>query len=140
MPQLFDNTCINSIELSNRAVRSATWTGTGDAKGFVTDFTLDLYGRLAQGGVGLIITGYQYILPNGIQLPFMIGNYDDSQVTGLKKMADTIHAAGGKVVGQIVHTGFRATPKLFPVDGRDLGPIRGVRSHCQTPSEGSHQE
>ena len=122
MPQLFDNTCINSIELSNRAVRSATWTGTGDAKGFVTDFTLDLYGRLAQGGVGLIITGYQYILPNGIQLPFMIGNYDDSQVTGLKKMADTIHAAGGKVVGQIVHTGFRANPKLFTQDEEIWAP------------------
>lgn len=122
MTQLFDNSCIKAIELNNRAVRSATWTGSADAKGFVTDLTLDIYGRLAQGGMGLIITGYQYILPNGIQLPFMIGVYDDSQVPGLKKLADTIHAAGGKVVGQIVHTGFRATPKLFPQEGEVWAP------------------
>ncbi len=122
MTQLFDNTCINSIELSNRAVRSATWTGTGDTKGFVTESTLDFYDRLAKGGMGLIITGYQYILPNAVQLPFMIGNYDDSQVPGLKRLADTIHAARGKVVGQIVHTGFRANPKLFPQGGEIWAP------------------
>lgn len=122
MTHLLDNTFIKSIEMNNRAVRSATWSGTCDPKGYVTDLTLDFYGRLAQGSMGLIITGYQYILPNGIQLPFMIGNYDDSQIPGLKKLADTIHMAGGKVVGQIVHTGFRATPKLFPAEGEIWAP------------------
>ena len=122
MPQLFENTNIKSIELSNRAVRSATWTGTGDDKGYVTDLTVDFYSHLAKGGMGLIITGYQYILPNGIQLPFMIGNYQDSHVPGLKKLADAIHEAGGKVVGQIVHTGFRANPKLFTQDGEIWAP------------------
>lgn len=122
MSQLFEKTWINSIELGNRAIRSATWTGTCDAKGFVTDMTIDFYNRLAQGGMGLIISGYQYILPNAIQLPYMLGNYDDSQVPGLKKLAETVHAAGTKIVGQIVHTGFRANPKLFPQEGAIWAP------------------
>jgi len=122
MSELFDKTWINSIELDNRAVRSATWTGTADPQGFATDRTFDLYDRLARGGMGLIITGYQYILPNAIQLPHMLGNYDDSLIPGLKKLADTIHEAGNKVVGQIVHTGFRANPKLFPREGAVWAP------------------
>ncbi|MGC8658005.1 MAG: NADH:flavin oxidoreductase [Desulfomonilaceae bacterium] len=122
MTKLFDNSAIRAIELKNRAIRSATWTGSADAKGFVTDLTLDIYSRLARGGIGLIITGYQYILPNGIQLPFMVGVYDDSQVPGLKKLADAVHAEGGKLVGQIVHTGFRANPRLFPQEGEIWAP------------------
>lgn len=122
MTQLFDKTWINSIELGNRAIRSATWTGSCDAQGFVTDVTIDFYNRLAQGGMGLIITGYQYILPNSIQLPYMLGNYDDSQIQGLKKLADIVHTAGTKIVGQIVHTGLRANPKLFTQEGAIWAP------------------
>ncbi len=122
MSELFDKTWINSIELDNRAVRSATWTGTADPQGFATDRTFDFYDRLARGGMGLIITGYQYILPNAIQLLHMLGNYDDALIPGLKKLADTIHEAGNKVVGQIVHTGFRANPKLFPREGALWAP------------------
>ncbi len=122
MAQLFDKSGISSIELSNRTVRSATWTGTGDERGFVTDLTCEFYNRLSRGGVGLIISGYQYVMPNAIQLPHMIGNYDDAQVPGLKKLAETVHAGGGKLVGQIVHTGFRANPKLFPQEGEIWAP------------------
>ena len=122
MTQLFEKSWIRSLELSNRTVRSATWTGTGDEKGFVTDLTCEFYDRLARGAVGLIISGYQYILPNAIQLPYMLGNYDDAQVPGLKRLAETVHAGGGKLVGQIVHTGFRANPKLFPQEGEIWAP------------------
>ena len=122
MTQLFEKSWIRSLELSNRTVRSATWTGTGDEKGFVTALTCEFYDRLARGGVGLIISGYQYILPNAVQLPYMLGNYDDAQVPGLKRLAETVHAGGGKLVGQIVHTGFRANPKLFPQEGEIWAP------------------
>ncbi len=53
MPELFEKTCIKSFELDNRSVRSATWSGVGDEKGYVTDTAVDFYGNLAAGGVGL---------------------------------------------------------------------------------------
>jgi len=114
MPELFQKTWINSLEMPNRAVRSATWTGTGDEQGYVTDRTVEFYRELGSGGIGLIVTGYLYVMPNGKQLPFQIGNYDDSQIEGLARLADTVHAAGGRIIPQIVHVGSRANPRLIP--------------------------
>ncbi len=113
MPELFENTWIRSLELSNRAVRSATWSGIGDENGRVTDQGIDFYRELASGDIGLIITGYQYVLTNGAQLPFMLGNYRDDQLEGLSRLAEAVHREGGKIVPQIVHAGARANPDLF---------------------------
>ncbi len=135
MAKLFEKTAIKSLELANRSVRSATWTGTGDAGGYVTDSTVALYRKLGEGDVGLIVTGYQYIMRNGMQLPYMIGIYEDAQVEGLKRLADAVHEAGGKVVPQIVHTGVRANRRLMP-DGSEVwgpsavaDPISGEAPH-----------
>ena len=119
MPELFQATQIKTLELANRSVRSATWSGVGDARGYVTDKAVDIYGELGRSEIGLIITGYQYIMPNGQQLPYMIGNYEDAQIEGLTRLAKTIHEGGGKVVPQIVHCGALANPKLFP-EGNEL--------------------
>jgi 2,4-dienoyl-CoA reductase-like NADH-dependent reductase (Old Yellow Enzyme family) len=114
MPALFERTEIGPLSLDNRAVRSATWSGVGDERGYVTDLAVKFYGDLAKGGIGLIITGYQYIMRNAMQLPYMIGNYDDDQIAGLARLADAVHSEGGKVIPQIVHCGSRANPALFP--------------------------
>jgi 2,4-dienoyl-CoA reductase-like NADH-dependent reductase (Old Yellow Enzyme family) len=41
---------------------------------------------------------------------------------GLTRLADAIHSHGGKVVAQIVHTGNKANPELFPEEGEVWGP------------------
>ncbi len=110
---LFEKTRIGSLELSNRAMRSSTWSGGGDRKGYVTDRALELYGQLATGDIGLILTGYQYVMTNGQGLPYMLGNYDDTQVEGLKKIVDTVHKEGGKIAVQLVHCLARANTDLF---------------------------
>ena len=122
MPQLFEKTAIKSMELENRAVRSATWSAVADDKGFVTDRAIDLYRELARGGVGLIVTGGQFVLPNGIAFPHMLGNYDDRQLEGLTRLTDAVHSEGGKIVPQLAHMGVRAKPELFPQDGELWGP------------------
>ena len=119
-PQLFDKTRIGSLELSNRAIKSSTWSGMADQKGYVTDRILEFYGELAQGDIGLILTGYQYIMTNGQGLPYMVGNYDDTQVEGLTKLVNAVHKHGGKVVVQLVHSLARANPKMFFNDGDEL--------------------
>ncbi len=141
MAKLFDKTSIGALDLLNRSIRSATWTGLGDKRGYVTDRAIEFYRRLAAGGIGLRVTGYQYVLPNGIQLPYMIGNYEDGQTEGLSKIAQAVHEEGGKVVPQIVHTGARANRELFLSDGEVWAPsaipdpVTG-----QTPHELTKQE
>jgi 2,4-dienoyl-CoA reductase-like NADH-dependent reductase (Old Yellow Enzyme family) len=122
MPELFEKTWIQSLELSNRAVRSATWSGVGDDRGYVTDRAVEFYRELARGDIGLIITGYQYVLPNGQQLRYMIGNYEDDQVEGLSRLAEAVHAEGGAIAPQIVHCGVRADKRLFREDDEVWGP------------------
>jgi len=121
-PKLFEKTRIKSLELPCRALRSATWTGSADEKGYVTDRTVDFYRNLGRGNIGLIVTGYQYILPNGMELPNMIGNYDDDQIQGLTRLTKAVHSEGGRIAAQIVHTGARASTKSFPDGWRLWSP------------------
>jgi 2,4-dienoyl-CoA reductase-like NADH-dependent reductase (Old Yellow Enzyme family) len=117
---LFEKTRIKSLELSNRAIKSSTWSGTGDQKGYVTDRTLEFYAELAKGDIGLILAGAQYVMTNGLGLPFMLGNYDDSQTEGLKKLADSVHREGGKIAVQLVHSLAKANPQSFFCEGDEL--------------------
>ena len=52
---------IGSIEIKNRFIRSATFERMATEDGYVTDKHIKLYKELAEGGVGLIITGYAYV-------------------------------------------------------------------------------
>ncbi len=122
MPSLFDSFAVKSLELPSRSIRSATWSGVGDDRGYVTDKALDLYRELARGGVGLIVTGYQYVLTNGQQLPYMVGNYEDGQIEGLSRLAAAVHDAGGRVIPQLVHTGASANADLFREGDELWGP------------------
>ncbi len=43
MKSLFDKTCIKTMKLKNRFVRSATWEGMGTEEGHITERLLNLY-------------------------------------------------------------------------------------------------
>jgi 2,4-dienoyl-CoA reductase-like NADH-dependent reductase (Old Yellow Enzyme family) len=122
MTRLFEKTTIKTLELSNRSVRSATWSGVADRKGVVTDRAIDFYSNLADGGVGLIITGNQYVMPNAISNPYQKGNYSDDLLPGLTRLAEAIHSRGGKVMAQLAHGGAKANPELFFEEGEIWGP------------------
>lgn len=131
MTELFEKTYLKSACLLNRSFRSATWSGISDEKGYVTPRGLEFYSILGEGGIGAIITGYQYVMKNGLQLPFQTGNYEDSQLEGLTQLSARTKTHGSIVIGQIVHCGVRANPKLF-LDGGDIwGP-----SAIQDPASG----
>jgi 2,4-dienoyl-CoA reductase-like NADH-dependent reductase (Old Yellow Enzyme family) len=69
MAGLFDQTRINGMALANRIVRSATWEGMCEQGGRPSEKVVNWYRELKKGGVGLIITGYAFIRPEGKQLP-----------------------------------------------------------------------
>ena len=61
MNTLFESTRINTLTLANRFIRSATWAGMADDDGNYTPQLLELMTELANGGVGLIITGHSFV-------------------------------------------------------------------------------
>lgn len=105
MAELFEPTVLNGMYLANRSVRSATWEGLATAEGYATDALAALLTGLAQGEVGLIITGHAYISPEGKAAPGQLGIYSDEHVPSLKEMVDKVHDAGGRIAVQINHGG-----------------------------------
>ncbi len=105
MEKLFDETIINGLTLKNRLVRSATWEGMCEDDGRPTSKLADYYRQLAVGGVGLIISGYTFVRPEGKQLPGKMGIHTDDFATDMKNLTEAVHTAGGKICIQLVHAG-----------------------------------
>ncbi|MBW2266617.1 MAG: NADH:flavin oxidoreductase, partial [Deltaproteobacteria bacterium] len=105
MANLFDQTTIKSMTLKNRLVRSATWEGMCEQDGRPTEKVVNWYRELSKGGVGLIITGYAFVRPEGKGLPGKMGIHTDAFAGDYEKLTHAIHDAGGKVALQIVHAG-----------------------------------
>lgn len=113
MRKLFDDVRIKGMHLGNRLVRSATWEGMCDADGRPTSKLASYYGTLAQGGVGLIISGYAYIRPDGKQLPGQLGVYTDEFIPGLRLLAEAVHREAGRLCIQLVHCGGQTAEKVI---------------------------
>jgi 2,4-dienoyl-CoA reductase-like NADH-dependent reductase (Old Yellow Enzyme family) len=96
--------------LPNRLVRSATAERLADAEGRPLPRLKQLYRELAEGGVGLIITGHMYVHPSGKAHPEMTGIYTDALLPDLAELAEAVHQAGGQVAVQINHGGMQSSP------------------------------
>jgi 2,4-dienoyl-CoA reductase-like NADH-dependent reductase (Old Yellow Enzyme family) len=105
MSALFESTVINGMSLVNRFVRSATFEGMAAADGTCTERLIDTMVKLAEGGVGLIITGHCYVSPEGQAGLWQTGIHNDATVDGLALMCETVHRHNGKIAAQISHAG-----------------------------------
>ena len=112
MQKLFQETAINGMRLSNRFIRSATWEGLATPDGACTDRLVDVVERLAEGGVGLIITGHGYVSREGQAGPWQMGYYDDALLPGLENLARAAHRHGSRIAAQLAHAGAHAAAKL----------------------------
>ncbi len=106
MTVIFERTRIKGMELPNRLVRSATGEGMADGNGFPLDSLFELYERLAQGGVGLIITGYAFVSLDGrCAFPGMSGIDRDEHIPRYRQLVDLAHENGTPIAMQVVHCG-----------------------------------
>jgi len=115
MSKLFSPVQLGTLTLPNRLVRSATAERLADAGGKPLPALSSMLCDLAEGGVGLIITGHMYVSPEGKCHPEMTGIHDDALLPGLSALAEAIHDAGGHVAVQINHGGMQCAPEA--VDG-----------------------
>ena len=105
MTTLFEEAAINGMTLRNRLVRSATWEGMCEQDGRPTEKLINCYRDLAQGGIGLIISGYTFVRPDGKQFPGKMGIHTEDFAGAYENLTSTVHNAGGKIAVQLVHAG-----------------------------------
>lgn len=109
---LFSSYRIGSLTIPNRFVRSATHDFLADEDGSITDRNVELYRALAEGEVGLIISGHAYVAPEGRASGRQIGADSDSKVEGLSRLAAAVHAFPSRIMLQIAHAGRQAKEKV----------------------------
>lgn len=118
MSILFDPLKIGNMALSNRFVRSATYDGCADSRGHVTEKQIELFSALAEGGVGLIVTGITYVHPLGQRFSAQGSIAGDDCIAGLKRLTAAVHDRGAKIAVQLFHVG-RERTKSFTAGGEE---------------------
>lgn len=138
MSRLFEQTTIKTLSLANRFVRSATWEGMAETDGTCSQGLIDLVVKLAQGGVGLIITGHAYVSREGQAGPWQMGIHSDEMLPGLTRMIDAVHREGGKIVVQLAHAGCYALSQVTQMEA--VGPSVGISEKTPNCRELSREE
>jgi len=115
---LFETSEINGLELRNRIIRSATWTGMADETGKCTGQLIQYYESLAQGGAGLIITGHTYVMKSGQAGPRQLGVDGEEAIPMLRALTKAVHRNGGRIIMQLSHAGMYADPQLTGLDAK----------------------
>lgn len=113
MATLFERTTLNGVNLENRLVRSATWEGMADEEGRPTEKLVELYRELAQGGIGLLVSGNAYVRPDGRNMPYVMGIDRDDLEADYRKMVEAVHGAGSRIAIQLIHAGGQANSELI---------------------------
>ena len=103
MSAAFEPITIGSWKLPQSFVMAPlTRSRAGDGN-VPTELNAEYYAQRA--GAGLIITEGTAPSEVGQGYPWVPGLYTDEQVAGWKLVADAVHAAGGRIVAQLMHVG-----------------------------------
>jgi 2,4-dienoyl-CoA reductase-like NADH-dependent reductase (Old Yellow Enzyme family) len=108
MNGLFDSVAINGLSVKNRLVRSATYEAMAEDDGTVNDRLFEVYRKLSDGGIGIIITSGMYVSKEGKGLVGQIGIHNDDMIPGLRKIASIIHDRGSAAIAQICYAGVQS--------------------------------
>ena len=103
MTDLFAPFQLGPLTLSNRLVMAPLTRNRAGAGLAPTELVAEYYGQRASAG--LIITEGTQPAAVGQGYPNTPGLHTDEQVAGWRLVADAVHARGGKVVVQLMHTG-----------------------------------
>ena len=108
MASIFDSLKIKNIELRNRIVLPplVRFSIVG-LDGYVTDELVDWYEDVLRGGVGFVIVEATAVSEDGKLRENQLGIWNDSFISGLKKIADKCHEYNVPVLIQIHHAGFK---------------------------------
>jgi N-ethylmaleimide reductase len=133
---LFSPFTLGSRALRNRLVMSPMTRSRASHGGVPNALMAEYYGQRA--GAGLIVTEGTSPSPNGIGYPRIPGLWSQEQVAGWHLVTDAVHARGGTIFVQLMHTGRIGHPLNLPAGGEILAPSAvQAEGQMHTDAEGS---
>ncbi|HSW18798.1 MAG TPA: alkene reductase [Ramlibacter sp.] len=117
---LFEPLTTHSLQLANRAVMAPMTRSRAVHANTPNALMADYYGQRASAG--LIITEGASPSPNGLGYPRIPGLFNAAQVHGWKGVTDAVHARGGRIFAQLMHTGRVTQVANLPAGAEVLGP------------------
>ena len=119
-PLLFTPLTLRNLTLPNRIVLSPMCMYSSQ-NGLANDFHLVHLGQYALSGTGLILAEATAVSPEGRISPEDLGLWDDAHTLPLGRIADFVHAYGGRLGVQLAHAGRKAST-YAPGRGRGAVP------------------
>jgi len=127
MSKLFTAQKVGPLTLSHRVVHAPMTRLRSDPDDTPSDMMVEYYRQRASEG-GLIITESAHTMRSGRGYIGGPGIYEDRHIAGWKKIADAVHAKGGRIFMQIAHDGRQShvdltggtppvAPSVVPFDG-----------------------
>lgn len=132
---LFEPLIAGSIRLANRAVMAPMTRSRAVEANTPNALMAEYYGQRATAG--LIVTEGTSPSPNGLGYPRIPGLFNAAQVRGWRAVTDAVHAKGGKIFVQLMHTGRVSHVANLPAGAEVLGPVaRACPGEMVTDSQG----
>ncbi len=120
MPGLFDPVSLGELRLPNRIVMAPLTRSRADSEGRVPNALMAEYYR-QRASAGLILSEATSVTPMGIGYPDTPGIWSEAQVSGWKRVTDSVHATGGRIVLQLWHVG-RVSDPVYLGGALPVGP------------------
>lgn len=131
---LFSSYLLGQIELQNRLVMSPMTRNR--ATGNVPNPLMAEY-YAQRASAGLIVTEGTAPSPNGLGYARIPGIFSPAQVDGWTGVTRAVHAKGGKIFMQLMHTGRIAHPLNLPAGARIVAPAAvAAAGEMYTDAEG----
>lgn len=113
--KLFTPGYIGKLEIRNRIVQEPMGNAYSNKQGEATDKEIAFYTERAKGGVGLILTETMMVQKGtgGGNDKQMSLAYDEN-IPGMKKLTDSVHQHGAKIIAEIYHSGRQGVPDWDP--------------------------
>ncbi len=124
MKRVFEKSMLGTIELKNRILRSATHEGMGEKSGKPLKELYGLYEKLAEGGVGAIITGYVGVKQNGKAVSNMRMFDKDEYVDDYKDFNLKLKNYNTPVILQIAHGGSQTSSMITGTIPLSVSPTK----------------
>lgn len=117
--ELFSSWQLGNYTLNNRIVMSPM-TRSRAIGNVPNELMASYYGQRANAG--LIVTEGTSPSPNGLGYSRIPGIFNELQAEGWKKVTEAVHAAGGRIFVQLMHTGRISHPLNMPDGAVVLAP------------------
>ena len=117
---IFSSVSLGSLTLANRIVMAPMTRSRAGSDAVPTDIMVDYYAQRASAG--LIISEGIAPSANGLGYCRTPGLFNSAQVDAWSRVTAAVHAAGGKMVAQLMHVGRIANHLNKPVGSETVAP------------------